>query len=162
MLKFPSSGRVPFISSSNIKMSHRICHGNPKSGVWAHFDEVSEEGSKRASSSSGSSSTDVALPSPSVPVEQPGLLCQVSAQLLGPKPKKAKLLDYFDRPFSAAEQIASERAQALMVVMNAHSYNSQTRDWTHAFFRSLRADYVPPSAFLRSMWVPTKSKSSGR
>ena len=210
MLKFPSSGRVPFIfaqlSSSNIKMSHRICHGKPKSGVWAHFDEVSEEGSKRvrcllcpqdkkpwisvpnatrmakhlaeehktsvkpevdfapspASSSSGSSSTDVALPSPSVPVEQPGLLCQVSAQLLGPKPKKAKLLDYFDRPFSAAEQIASERAQALMVVMNAHSYNSQTRDWTHAFFRSLRADYVPPSAFLRSMWVPTKSKSSGR
>ena len=113
MLKFPSSGRVPFIfaqlSSSNIKMSHRICHGKPKSGVWAHFDEVSEEGSKRvrcllcpqdkkpwisvpnatrmakhlaeehktsvnpevdfapspASSSSGSSSTDVALPSSS-------------------------------------------------------------------------------------------------
>ena len=28
-------------------MSHRICHGKPKSGVWAHFDEVSEEGSKR-------------------------------------------------------------------------------------------------------------------
>ena len=51
MLKFPSSGRVPFIfaqlSSSNIKMSHRICHGKPKSGVWAYFDEVSEEGSKR-------------------------------------------------------------------------------------------------------------------
>ena len=28
-------------------MSHRICHGNPKSGVWAHVYEVSEEGSKR-------------------------------------------------------------------------------------------------------------------
>ena len=110
-----------------------MCHGKHKSGVWVHFDELSEEGSKRvrcllcpqdtkpwvcapnatrmakhlaeehktsvkpevdftpsvASSSSGSSSTEVILPSPSVPVEQPGLLGQVSLQLLGPKPKKA-------------------------------------------------------------------------
>ena len=47
-----------------------------------------------ASSSSSSSSTEVPLPSSLTQVEQPGSLDPVPAQLLGPKLKMAKLLDY--------------------------------------------------------------------
>ncbi len=176
-------------------MSHRICHSKPKSGVWLHFSEFSEDGVKKvrcqlcpqdkkpwvsvpnatrmdkhlreehktlvkpevavshgpASSSCSASAEVPALASQATPVERP----QEAAQQGGPKMKKAKLSDYFDRPFSAPEQEASERAQALMVVMNAHSYNSQNSAWTHDFFRSLRADYVPPSAYILEKHVRT-------
>ena len=60
--------------------------------------------------------------------------------------KKSKLFEYFDRPFTQDQQGVAERAHALYVVMNGYSYHSQQQPWAHAFFRSLRADYVPPSA----------------
>ena len=44
-----------------------------------------------------------------------------------PAAKKARILDFCDRSFTSAEQAAAERAQALYVVMNGHSYHSQQR-----------------------------------
>ena len=61
------------------------------------------------------------------------------------KPKKSLFSPlglHFDRQFTQAEQAAAERAQALQLVMNGYSYNSQQRDWTVGFHRSLRSDYA--------------------
>ena len=64
------------------------------------------------------------------------------------KPVTTKNMAHFDRSFTPSEQLAAERAQALQLVMNAHSYHSQEQDWTRDFYRTLRSDYKPPSTYL--------------
>ena len=82
--------------------------------------------------------------------------CAAAAPASAERPfKKSKLSDYFDRPFTQAEQAVAERAQALYVVMNGYSYHSQVQPWSRAFFRSLRADYDSPSIYILEQHIKT-------
>ena len=71
-----------------------------------------------------------------------------SGSLLKESPlKKMRRESYFDRPFTDQEQLEAEKAQALHVVLNAFSYNSQQNPATVDFFKKLRPDYRPPSVY---------------
>ena len=64
------------------------------------------------------------------------------------KKRQRSLSDFCDRKISGDEQTAASKAQCLMVVMAGLSYHSQDNPATHAFFRSLRSDYKPPTRHL--------------
>ena len=99
-----------------------------------------------ASSSSSPSSVDIEPP-PKVE-SQPGSQPSVArSQSPGTTPAKklkiGKVTDFLDRAFTAGEQLAAEREQALALVLNGQSYHSQEQPWTRAFLTRLRCDYKP-------------------
>lgn len=57
----------------------------------------------------------------------------------------SSIMDFVDRPFSAAEVQRARRAQAFCAVMSGASYNSHRAPWFKDFVNSLRFDYVPLS-----------------
>ena len=86
------------------------------------------------SSSSSTTSSPAELNEVRTPPRAEGGPCsQVSGGLTPSKKQKhGKVSDYLDRPFTNAEQLATERAQALALVLKAQSCNSQEQPWPRA------------------------------
>ena len=106
-------------------------------------------------SPSASSSTSVFTPPKTVPASSVALMpFSTEKQAASPTEPHTKRLkanalvsQFLDHKFSASQQLAAEKAQAFMCVMNGFSYNSQESAASRAFYTKLRGDFVPPSVY---------------
>ena len=116
-------GKSPWLTVPNA--ARMVKHLSEKHKIKPEEDSAQHNPS--SSSSSSTTSSPAELNKVRTPPRAEGRPCNQVSRGLTPskKQKHGKVSDFLDCPFTNAKQLATERAQALALVLNAQSYNSQ-------------------------------------